>query len=306
MSSIASNLATLARSKLQSAYAGSGSRDNLSLHRWVLLKNSINTSDVHSDRAARNTMSISDSPDSPGGADSDADLEDEEVDSVIDEGVFNFLFPDPWDAVAPADEGSASEEQWFNSLLQSLGDDDDYEDADADVKMHIASADASGDAEQLDDHSRAESESLCASCSEEYATPTPSPISVPYTVPYSPFHTSLAHPYKIDSHDCCFASDSSPYSHFHHHDIDDSESSVPDAIEDTSDDESESVLTPFSRSRASLNLVDPASVPLPSDRFEPQIYRGSSDLFPYEEDPLPYSDMTSESPGVYSPYHQVC
>ncbi|KAL5533285.1 hypothetical protein ACEPAF_5061 [Sanghuangporus sanghuang] len=297
MSNFASNLANLARSKLHDA-CSSGSRDNISLHRWVLLKNSITTQDVLPDQSSKPASDFAGVSESS--RDSEPEFEDEEVDSVIDESMFAFLFPDPGNAVAtPVEDECASEEQWLDSLLESLGDDEDDDD---DIKMHLKPVDIdNANAEQLNTHSRAEAQSLCTSFSEDFATP-PSPIKVPYPVPYPP----LNRPFELDSHACCFASDSSPYSHFDHHDIEDSEGSVPDAIEDTSDDESESVSTPFCRSRTSLNFVDPASVPLPRDRYEPHIYRGSDDYYPYEADPLPYSDYNSESTPVYSPYHQGC
>lgn len=292
MSTVA-NLASVARSKLRDA-CSSGTRDNISLHRWVLLKNSIITRDVQPEQSSQFTVNFADTSESP--RDPEPEFEDEEVDSIIDEGMFAFLFPDPGNAAAtPVEDECASEEQWLDSLLESLGED---EDDDEEIKMHIKPIDTGdADAEQLHDHSCAEAESLCTSCSEDFSAP-PTPITVPYSVPYSP----LNRPFELDSHACCFASDSSPYSHFAHHDIEDSEGSVPDAIEDTSDDESESVSTPFSRSRTSLNLVDPASVPLPQDRYEPHIYWGSDDYYPYEVDPLPYSESTA----VYRPYHQAC
>ncbi|THH04476.1 hypothetical protein EW145_g5488 [Phellinidium pouzarii] len=290
MSSFASNFVSLARSKLHSSLGG-GSRDNLSLHRWVLLKNSI-TQDVYSDSNPSNTTRVSDAVDS----DVDAEFEDEEVDSILDEDMFAFLFPDPGDAVASSDEGNVSEAQWLDSLLETLGDsDDDGGDMDLQMKMHLDSVDS-------EDEPRI---TLTDVVSSNSSFSDDSAIPSPIAVPYPPYHPPLARPFDLDSADCYSSSHSDSFSPYRSHDIEDSEESVPDAIEDTSDDESDALLTPFSRSRSSLNLVDPASVPLPRD--EPHIYNASAEHFPYEVDPLPYSDFNSESTtAVYSPYYQNC
>ncbi|KAH8117540.1 hypothetical protein DFH11DRAFT_1025608 [Phellopilus nigrolimitatus] len=292
MSSFAANFVSLARSKLHSS-SGSGSRDNLSLHRWVLLKNSITHDDVYTGSNVSSATLVSDAP--------NVDEEDEEVDSDTDEGMFAFLFPDPGDAVTSADEGSVSEAQWLDSLLETLGD--ESEDSDADLSMKCIAAIDSDDEQQC---SRADADSSCSSLTDDFISP--SPIAVPYPVPYPPFHPPLVRPFDLgSSDDSFFASHSDSYSPYHHHDIEDPEGSVPDAIEDTSDDESDVLSTPFSRSRSSLNLVDPASIPLPHDRHGPRIYSASDDFFSYEVDPLPYSEYNSDSTAhVYSPYHQNC
>ncbi|KAI5123273.1 hypothetical protein M0805_009295 [Coniferiporia weirii] len=296
MSSFASNLVSVARSKLRSSYGG-GSRDNLSLHRWVLLKNSI-TQDVSSDSNTSSAALFSDATD----PDVDAEFEDEEVDSIIDEGMFAFLFPDPGDAAGPSNEGSVSEAQWLDSILETLGDSDD-EGSDVDMRVAVNMASDECDSEQ---HvSRVNSILSNMSFSGDFAAPTP--IAVPYPVPYPPFHPPLVHSFDFDADVYFCSSRSDPYSPYRSGDIDDPEGSVPDAIDDTSDDESDAPSTPFSRSRTSLNLSDPASIPLPRDRHEPHIYSASDKFFSYEGDPLPYSDLNSESTAsVYSPYHQNC
>jgi hypothetical protein len=82
---------------------------------------------------------------------------------------------------------------------------------------------------------------------------------------------------------------------------------VPDAIEDTSDDESDVISTPsLIRSSSHLSLVDPASVPLPAERRrrpELHIYIDTDDSYyhPFELDPLPFRDdrLTSYNHHVY-------
>lgn len=290
MSSFASNLASLARSKLHSV--SSGSRDNISLHRWVLLKNSL-VHDAYSDTnpsvAALHTTTDTDN---------DADFEDEEVDSIIDEGMFAFLFPDPGDASEDAGEAQVSEAQWLDSLLDSLSDSED-DAADLYYKASFVSADPQNESIALS----TEASSPSSSYSDEFASLDSGPV--PYPVPYPPVHPPLALPFDLESPSCYCSSGS--YSFCHSHDIDDADDSVPDAIEDVSDDESDSLHTPFSRSRTSLNLADPASVPLPHEGHEPLIFSASNDAFPYSSDPLPYSNFNSEhSLPVYSPYHQNC
>jgi hypothetical protein len=316
MSSIANNFAFLARSKLRSA-CSSGSRDNLSLHRWVLLKNSITVHPEHpqfepSQSDGSSSEGVNTQCGYPDG-DVEVEFEEEEVGiDSIDEDVFSFRFPDPGDSVAATDEASASEEQWLDSLLETLVDDDDSSDIELDLHGSPPTP----------------TPSPSSSCPPSPVLSSPEqsssslPISVPNAVPYPTCRPPFTgRPFDIDSRDffayhfspvSCPPSPSSSY--LHHYDIlDDSDTlSVPDAIEDasSSDDETDSLSTPFSRSRSSLNLVDPALVPLPHDGPEPQIYSASRDGFrpiPYDgSDQLPYYDYNSASTPVYSPYHQSC
>jgi len=305
MSTIA-DFAFLARSKLHYSLA-SGSRDNLSLHRWVLLKNSINRDDL-STSTISNSSSFNDTPEPE--AEEEAD---EEVGNIDEDNMFSFLFPDPGDAESE-DDGSASEAQWLDSLLETLGDDGDD---DLDSKMPAVTVDD-------EEHFQIESDSSSSSFAEYSQTDTGSPlisfkdgfasphrIAVPYPVPYPPYRPSLVNSFDLDSPPdlCCpypRRGNSPPY-----HDIDDL--SMPDTVEDSSDDESDSPTTPFTRSRTSLNLVDPASVPLPHERRpparrEPHIYTAADEFFSFEVDPLPYPDMDPDSTTaqVYTPFHQSC
>lgn len=284
----AANLVSVARSKLNSS-PGSGSRDNLSLHRWVLLKNSIIRDDVLTIAPAPSPVSDSPAPD----VEFD---EDEEVDFDWDEGMFAFLFPDPGDAVASHDDGSVSEAQWLDSLLEKLADnEDDDSEPDYSVKVTIHPVE--------DDEG---SSSGCSSPSSSYSDSLISPIAVPYPVPYPPIHPPLVDSFTFDSQpNYCFSCLPSNRDILTYHDLDDSLSSVPDAIEDTSDDESESPSTPFSDSRTSVAFVDPASIPLPRDQPAPIIYNASDEFFGFEVDPPTYPDSNS-TPPLYSPYHQNC
>ena len=90
---------------------------------------------------------------------------------------------------------------------------------------------------------------------------------------------------------------------------------VPDAIEDTSDDESDALSTPYTQSVASLSPTDPASVPLPTERTRlrghPHVYvESDSDYFyPFELDPpLPFHDEDhSDTARVFRPpVYQEC
>jgi hypothetical protein len=327
-----SNLTSLARSKLHSSLA-SGSRDNLSLHRWVLLKNSLTREDFSVNNSVYSTVSDSSDVDS---------FEDDDVDNMMDleeDSYIAFLFPDPGYAPSPnasseddlsKENPEMSEAQWLDSLLEKLGDDEDDED---DLSVHSPSGVA------LDEHASSPSEpsSPTLSFNEELDLST-SPSDrgfVPYPpVLYPPFHPPLL--FDIDSphnyfHSARQPSTSSPCDSYH--DIDDPFfSALPDTIEDTSDDETDSLATPSTRSRSSLNLSldahsptsEPASIPLSFDcdndkqirhspRREVEMSRKTTRVavnpfYTYEVDPLPYSDGGSDSAvaaPIYGPY-QFC
>ena len=308
-------LASLARSKLNSSLA-SGSRDNLSLHRWVLLKNSITREEFSPNSSLYSTVNDSTDVDS---------FEDDDVDAVVDpeeDSYFAFLFPDPGYASSPnaSELDSAKEEQqWFDSLYEELNsNEDDYD------------ADSSNNSSNIS-FSNSEPSSPTLSLNEDLDTSS-SPDFVPYTVPYSLSNPPLLLPGDIDTHHEGYQSPQqsslsicSPY-----HDIDDPFFSVlPDTIEDTSDDETDSLATPFSRSRSSLNLSldvqtsEAAAIPLPADNCdndskfrsyskhaEHTVIKSRGEvprpLSSYEVDPLPYPDMDSCSPviaPIYGSYH---
>ncbi|KAJ7219121.1 hypothetical protein GGX14DRAFT_590121 [Mycena pura] len=259
MSSQSSNLFTLARSKLN---LSSDSKDNFSLHRWVLIKNSIIQS---------LPLTAASSPSADDAATSEEDDGDDDIDS--------FMFPDAGTLLEGfSSEASVSEAAWLDSLLETLGEDDDY-DLSPEPEVHV---------------------SLVAVDDDEDLGPSPpiSPMSssddltaqsyYPYLVPYPPYSPPLVTPCSLASSSSVPHVDPLPYC-----DLDDLEDfpPVPDAIEDTSDDESETPPTP-GQSLSSLSL-DPASIPLPAEHSRlrystPHIYIEEEDEYFSPFDPLPF------------------
>lgn len=126
----------------------------------------------------------------------------------------------------------------------------------------------------------------------------PSPIAVPYPVPYPPFHPPVIRSFELDS---LTALDPSYVDPLPYYDMDDVEDlAVPDAIEDTSDDESDVVSTPsLVRSCSNSSLVDPASIPLPAERRRRPQLQVYIDSYFYP-DPLPFrDDGLTYNPHVY-------
>ena len=280
---LSDSLYSLARSKL---HLSTSSKDSTSLHRWVLIKNSI-----------VNSLSSTTPPTLPNNdsVDEDDDDADEVLDSV--EVVNSFMFPDAGKLVSESttEEAKASEAQWLDSLLETLGDDDD-DDFGVDSEHNVSTLPA-----------------------DEYEFPLYSPIVSPVSssddlpsesyyptssisVPYSPYPPPLIHAYDFDPTfeplEPLVSSFSAPYEDpLPYHNLDNLED-VPDAIEDTSDDESDAPTTPsLGRSSSSLTL-DPASVPLPpaerSSRLrhsDPRVYIDVDEqYFCFEMDPLPFFD----------------
>ncbi|KAJ7738513.1 hypothetical protein DFH07DRAFT_870516 [Mycena maculata] len=277
MTSQASNLFTLARSKLNLSV---DSKDSFSLHRWVLLKNSI----VQSLPLAATSSSSANS-----GGSADEDEGDEEGDS--------FMFPDAGKLVeGPATKVNASEAAWLDSLLETLGEDDEDDfSADADVHVSVEPVD--------DDEDLTQSPPISPMSSSDDLT---TQSYYPYLVPYPPFPQSLVPSYHLSTP---LASSHSPHvDPLPYSDLDDLDDfpPVPDAIEDTSDDESEAPPTP-GQSLSSLSL-DPASIPLPAENSRlrhsnPHIYIDTEDddEYFYPFDPLPFPD--SQHPPVH---YQEC
>lgn len=264
MSPQSSNLSTLARSKLNLSVE---SKDSFSLHRWVLLKNSIVQS-----------LPLVTAPSSSINAGSpDEDYADDESDS--------FMFPDAGKlAQGPAAEVNASEAAWLDSLLETLGEDDDDDfSPDPDVHVSVLPVD--------DDEDLTQSPPISPMSSSDDLT---TQSYYPYLVPYPPFSAPLISPYHFNS----ASSPPPPYVNpLPYCDLDDLDDfpPVPDAIEDTSDDESEAPPTP-GQSLSSLSL-DPASVPLPTEHSRlrhhstPHIYIDpEDDEYFYPFDPLPFPD----------------
>ena len=282
---LSESLYSLARSKLHLSTSG---KDSCSLHRWVLLKNSI----VKSLSNSTPTPPLSHTPNDS--VEDDDDDAEEVLDSV--EVVDSFMFPDAGRLVSESttEEAKASEAQWLDSLLETLGDDDD-DDFGVDSEHHISASPTDDDEFPL--YSPMSSSGDLPNHSSYYS----SSISVQYPVPYPPYHPPLTHAYHFDSAFEPLVSSFSPPSEvpLPYHDLDDLEDlPVPDAIEDTSDDESDAPTTPsLGRSSSSLTFVDPASVPLPAERnsqlrhSDPRVYIDMDDpYFRFEIDPLPFPD----------------
>jgi len=242
-----------------------GTRDNRSLHRWVLLKNSLKQDPSTPNQSTTSTTT----PTSPEEEVEDFDLEDD---------MFSFLFPDPGDS-SVENNGQANEEQWFEALMESLGEDEDsYSDASSSQVSLLPIEDA---------------EISCASCTSSISH---------YPIPYPPFHPPLLKSVDIDSgyysptiHSLSLYQPGSPIA------------SVPDAMEDTSDDSSsEALATPYSGSRSSLSIIYPPIDHRGGAMQEPYVYSPVDTAFynPFGRDPLPYA-ADLEMP-VYNPDRQSC
>jgi hypothetical protein len=284
MSSVASKLSCIARAKLHLA-VGSSIKDTCSLHRWVLLKNSIVRSQPSSPSPTESTPRSVNVHYVYRQNSVDEDVEEEcEVEEQEEDA---FVFPDP-DALLDSSsdpDTTVSEAQWLDSLLETLTDDvrDDTSTHDEDDAFFSPSLSSASSSEDLVNNSNF------------YQS---SPITVPYPIPYPPlFHPPLIHPedfkysHDIDD-DAHRTEDGLPY-----YDVDDLDDlSVPEAIEDTSDDESDTLATPFCRSSSSI-AVDPASVPLPPDGLRPHVYIDMDDPFLYHFhtlDALPFAGNSRE------------
>ena len=305
MASFATSLAGTARLKLQLSVSNSSLRDTASLHRWVLLKNSIVRSQPSS--PASSTISEHSSivypPEdlAPKSADHDSEV------NPCDQSEA-FLFPDP-DALSydftpssspPSPKSDASEAQWLDSLLESFSDDDEEEEP-----INIRRSVSDDDQEYLFTSPSmspvASSEDLVHH-SSFYESP---PISVSYPIPYPPlFHPPLIHLEEPLSPTAPLEGAGRPYD-----DVDELDDlSVPEAIEDTSDDDSDSLTTPCRSAMSFVNPsvdVDPASIPLPPEA-RPRVYvnTDAAYLYRFELDPLPFANDGHEYSRTV--YHQEC
>lgn len=263
------------------------------MHRWVLLKNSI----IHTPSLTTSCTAPTDTLDAFH-TDSldDGDGPDEEV--CLEEESDSFMFPDAGKFVdTPSAAVNTSEAQWLDSLLETLGDDED-DDFSADSDTHILPVD--DDDDQLLSPLVSPMSSSENLTTQAYTSPVLVPYSYPYPLPYPPFHPPLIHTYDFHStldSTLLSPSNSPPYDHpLPYYDLDDVENlSVPDAIEDTSDDESDAPDTPSTGQSRSSIALDPASIPLPADRSRlrhpiPHVYIDADDsyFYPFELDPLPF------------------
>ncbi|KAH0584326.1 hypothetical protein J132_02790 [Termitomyces sp. J132] len=256
----------LARSKL---HVPPSARDSLSLHRWVLLKNSI----------VSHTPPLPDDPDEPDELDTDA-----------------FMFPDAGKlASGPTpDGGSTSEAQWLDSLLETLGGDDDDDDfaAVSRISIHVDDDDDNDNDDQLSPVG-----SPVSSSDDLLITQFPHHVPYPYPVPYPPFHPPLIYPCELDHHSSFDSFSALPYDEpLPYYDAE--SSSVPDAIEDTSDDESTDAPTTPSLGRSRNEFLDPAPPRSRLRHAHPHVHVDPDDpyYYPFELDPLPF-------PHEHQPYN---
>lgn len=281
------SLFRMARSKLQSAI-GSGVKDTCSLYRWVLLKNSM-THSTPSDAAAAS----SDKADVTCVYRPDVDQGREEDDEDA------FMFPDPGEA-----DAANPEQAWVNSLLESLGDEDD--DLVEEGTVSVTACPVDDDDEPLSPLcSPMSSSDDLVSHSSYYCNPHAIPF--PYPIPYPPLRDSPLSPWLEGESSRDSLIDARPplyHDPLPYYNVDDTEDlPVPDAIEDTSDDESDAPCTPFEQSTSSLSPVDPAFIPLPPERrvhsLQPQVYIDTDDsyFYPFELDPVPPHDANAVDPA---------
>jgi len=285
------NLFSLARDKL---HVSIGGKDKCSLHRWVLLKNSIVNSPV--------TPTHSATFDSCSPTFAYQHPEDEHDEEITSDDTDSFMFPDAGKFADPNTDVPGSESQWLDSLLETLGDEDED---DYSVESEAQSSILMPTDEEDDDSLFFSPTSSPMSSSDDLPNqPSFYPsVSYAYSYPY-PMHPPLLLPFDSSSISDPYH-EPLPYS-----DLSDSETlSVPDAIEDTSDDESDAPLTPcIGRSGSSLALFE-ASIPLPTDRSHlRQVYpvvrvdAEDSYFYPFELDPLPFP--SSEDSPAYNTYQE--
>ncbi len=306
MSSDCQNLSQVTRSKL-SLVIGGGAKDSCSLHRWVLLKNSITRSQPNS------TVSCSpiNASELHPSYHSDAGDEDEEVCCDVEHD--SFIYPDArklLDSSGTVNDDS-SEKQWFDSLMESL-ELNDSDDANEPVALlHVA------DDEDEDDLPPFTPSASPMSSTDDLSHPVynNTPISMPYPVVYPPYDPPLLSPLELQPLNTSLDS-SYPYPPFNvalpYNAEDDTDDylPVPDTVEDTSDDESDGLSAPTPSTRSpSLSLMDTSA--RSSERVRryvvPQVYVNADESYfhhPLELDPLPFPNVSVNPSHVV--YGQEC
>jgi len=272
------------------------------LHRWVLLKNSIVSSSYLQD------TTVSEYPEVTSNTNEEVDEEEEPEEEIGSTVIDAFMFPDAGNFVSSRSPDSHdSEAQWLDSLLETLAEDEDDDDP-SDSEIHAPPLPVDEDDDQLLSPTLSP---LASSDDLHQSRFYSSSVSVPYSNFFSPFNSTTTRGYDIapalnssPSFSSAFE-DPLPY-----HDLDDIEdSSVPDAIEDVSDDESDTLSTPsFGRSITSLSLESSASTSFPTERsrlrqpLSPSFTdKHSRYLSPFELDPLPFREESSRH-TFYSAY----
>lgn len=294
MSAQPSSLFSVARNKLQLSQGTTHSRDKCSLHRWVLLKNSIIRSQPSS------TASSSSQADVNTVYATEDDEDDDMVVCVDEDEHDSFMFPDAGMLVEPSAppprDAPESESQWFDSLLETLGDED--------VEDFSDPQDDEGPPFTPSVSPMSSSDDLIGHHHPVYDDP---PIAMPYPIVYPPYHPSLIPPLEFDSLNCSYPPLDLALPYYDADDVDDLP--VPDAIEDLSDDESDShSLSTPSHSR-SMPMFRDAIIRPRQAREEPQVYVDTDDsyFYSFELDPLPFPEDHRTSPHAFNHvYRQEC
>jgi len=273
MSSDPLSLSHIARSKL---HTSSVSKDRCSLHRWVLLKNSIHSSAPVN--AAPINISEINSTDNYDHSDDAIEASPEDDNS--------FLFPDAGKLVSTSRSGG-SEAQWLDTLLKALVDEDEEEDLGA---PYVISSATPAEEDDDDDGPLSPLSSPMASSDDlhnQVSFYAADLAAVPYHFSYPQYQSSLLRSYP-DVTPPLSPLPALYEDHLPYHDLDYvPDYAMPDTIEDTSDDESDTPSTPsFGRSSASLTLSESRS---PPPKARSTSYPNKHDLFLFEADPLPFS-----------------
>ena len=275
------NLFTMARSKLHAAIGG---KDSCNLHRWVLLKNSVFRSQ------SPPTPSVLNGPSSSLCVFSEDVADDEEDGAESD----SFMFPDASKLIPEGGtDVSVSEAEWLDSLLESLceGEEDEFC-AESDVRVSVVAVEEDDDASLSPLTSPMSSSDDLLSQQAHCSSPT----VIPYPVPYPLFHPPLVRPYELSPIvESPLISSSPPYDSdaLSRYDIDELDDlSVPEAIEDTSDDESDVPSTPSLGRSSALFFGTPLSGERGQQRCQPDVYiRTTGSVYDrFELDPLPFPD----------------
>ena len=220
-------LSSLTKSKL--------SLNSLSLHRWVLLKNSIQ----HQHHPTEPTPDDDDDYDEEPVAKAAAVVVAAAAAATVaaqaeaEAQAAAFMFPDAGHFLG-ADDAQMREAQWLDELLESLGEEEDEDDDD-------------------DESSDDERPSLNAVEDDVDYTPLVSPMSSLDDLSSSTHH----HHHHSPHYNYSFQDDALPYYDAEEEEEDYTMASVPDAIDDTSDDEtcSDAPTTPsLGRSSNSFTL----------------------------------------------------
>ncbi|KAG8217545.1 hypothetical protein J3R82DRAFT_5694 [Butyriboletus roseoflavus] len=260
-------------------------KDDCNLHRWVLLKNSVFRSQSPPTPSVLNGPSSSVCVCSEDAADGEEDGgELEESDS--------FMFPDASKLIPRGGTDlTVSESEWLDTLLETLceGEEDELCSG-SDARVLV------GAVEEEDDTCLSPLISPMSSSDDllnHQAHCSPS-TAVPYPVPYPPFHPPLVGPYELGPIiESPLISPPPPYDALSRYDMDELDDlSVPEAIEDTSDDESDAPSTPSLGRSSHLFFGTSLSGERRQERTQLEVYiRTTGSVFDrFELDPLPFRD----------------